>query len=78
VQVYHWSEVEAFAQIFYNPVERQALADHAHMQRYMQPAADRFAAIADEEQREEYCEKLSGSVAVYGFLRQIIPDIPPA
>ncbi len=36
-QVYHWSEVEAFAQIFYKPPERQSPADHAHMQRHLQP-----------------------------------------
>jgi type I restriction enzyme, R subunit len=29
-QVYHWSEVEAFAHIFYKPEARQASADHAH------------------------------------------------
>ena len=47
-QVYHWSEVEAFAQVFYKPTERQGSADHAHMQRHLQPAVDRFKAIADE------------------------------
>ena len=44
-QVYHWSEVEAFAQIFYKPPEQQSAADHAHMQRHLQPAVDRFKAI---------------------------------
>ncbi|HEY2383078.1 MAG TPA: type I restriction endonuclease [Terriglobia bacterium] len=37
-QVYHWSEVEAFAQVFYKPIERQGTSDHAHMQR---PSATR-------------------------------------
>ena len=41
-QVYFWSEVEAFAQVFYKPTERQGAADHAHMQRHLQPAVDRF------------------------------------
>src|SRR5207237_1773116 len=27
-QVYYWSEVEAFARIFYKPPERQSAADH--------------------------------------------------
>ena len=61
-QVYHWSEVEAFAQVFYKPLERQGAADHAHMQRHLQPAVDRFKAIADEAKREEFREKLSGYV----------------
>ena len=34
-QVYYWSEVEAFAQVFYKPPERQSPADHAHMQRHI-------------------------------------------
>ena len=72
-QVYHWSEVEAFAQVFYKPIERQGASDHAHMQRHLQPAVDRFSAIADEAPREEFREKLLGYVKVYAFLSQIIP-----
>jgi type I restriction enzyme, R subunit len=72
-QVYHWSEVEAFAQVFYKPTERQGAADHAHMQRHLQPAVDRFMAIADETKREGFREKLSGYVKVYAFLSQIVP-----
>jgi type I restriction enzyme R subunit len=77
MQVYYSSEVEAFAQIFYKPPERQSPADHAHMQRHLQPAVDRFKAIADEEQRTEFREKLSGYVKVYAFLSQIIPYADP-
>lgn len=76
-QVYHWSEVEAFAQIFYKPAERQNAADHAHMQRHLQPAVDRFKSIADEEKRRELREKLSGYVQLYAFLSQIIPYADP-
>jgi type I restriction enzyme R subunit len=76
-QVYHWSEVEAFAQVFYKPIDRQGAADHAHMQRHLQPAADRFKAIAEEAKREEFREKLSGYVKVYAFLSQIVPYADP-
>ncbi len=76
-QVYHWSEVEAFAQVFYKPIERQGPADHAHMQRHLQPAVDRFKAIADEGKRMEFREKLAGYVQVYSFLSQIIPYADP-
>jgi type I restriction enzyme R subunit len=72
-QVYHWSEVEAFAQVFYKPTERQGAADHAHMQRHLQPAVDRFKAITEEAKRDEFREKLSGYVRVYAFLSQIVP-----
>ena len=72
-QVYHWSEVEAFAQVFYKPAERQGAADHAHMQRHLQPAVDRFRAIDDEERRQAFRDKLAGYVRVYAFLSQIVP-----
>jgi type I restriction enzyme R subunit len=76
-QVYYWSEVEAFAQVFYKPLERQGAADHAHMQRHLQPAVDRFKAITDEGKREGFREKLSGYVRVYAFLSQIVPYADP-
>ena len=72
-QVYHWSEVQAFAQVFYKPVVRQGSADHAHMQRHLQPAVDRFKVIAKEEKRDEFRDKLSSYVKTYAFLSQIIP-----
>jgi len=76
-QVYHWSEVEAFARIFYKPVEQQGPADHAHMQRHLQPAVDRFKAVADAEKRDEFRDKLAGYVRVYAFLSQIVPYADP-
>jgi type I restriction enzyme, R subunit len=76
-QVYHWSEVEAFAQIFYKPEEKQTPADHTHMQRHLQPAVDRFKSMDEEEKREEFREKLKGYVRVYSFLSQIIPYADP-
>jgi type I restriction enzyme R subunit len=72
-QVYYWGEVEAFAKIFYKPVEKQSPADHAQMQRHLQPAVERFKAIDEEDRRTEFREKLSGYVKVYAFLSQIIP-----
>jgi len=76
-QVYHWSEVEAFARIFYRSPEKQSPADHAHLQRHLQPAVDRFKAINDEVLRSGFREKLSGYVKVYAFLSQIIPYADP-
>ena len=76
-QVYHGSEVEAFAQVFYKPTERQGAADHAHMHRHLQPAVDRFNAIDDEERRQAFRDKLAGYVRVYAFLSQIVPYADP-
>lgn len=72
-QVYYWTEVLAFASVFYRPHERQSSSDHAQMQRHLQPAVDRFTAIADDEPREEFRQKLGAYVRLYAFLSQIIP-----
>jgi type I restriction enzyme, R subunit len=73
LQIYHWSEVEAFARIFYRQPDRQNPADHAHMQRHLQPAVDRFKAIEDDEVRTAFRDKLGGYVRMYSFLSQILP-----
>jgi type I restriction enzyme R subunit len=73
VQVYHWDEVEAFARAFYKPAARQRPADHAEMERCLQPAVDRFREIPEHQKREEFRDKLRGYVNLYAFLSQIIP-----
>ena len=72
-QVYFWSEVEAFARVFYKAPARQIAQDHAHMQLHLQPAVDRFKAIEDETQRSKFRETLNAYVRIYAFLSQIIP-----
>lgn len=77
MQVYHWNEVEAFARIFYRPPGKQTAADHAHLQRHLQPAVDRFILLFDDELRTAFRDKLGGYVRVYAFLSQIIPYTDP-
>jgi len=77
-QVYFWSEVEAFARVFYKPAARQSAQDHAGMQLHLQPAVDRFKAIEDELKRSEFREKLKGYVHIYSFLSQIAPYCDPS
>jgi len=77
LQIYHWSEIEAFARIFYRQLDRQNPADHAHMQRHLQPAVDRFKAIDDDEVRTTFRDKLGGYVRMYSFLSQILPYADP-
>ena len=77
-QVYHWSEVEAFAEDLLSSRQRhQKASDHAAMQKQLQPAVDRFKAIVDEEQREAFREKLNGYTRVYAFMSQIVPYADP-
>jgi type I restriction enzyme R subunit len=71
-QVYFWSEVQAFAQVFYLPQYRQNPSDHARMQKHVQPAVDRFNGL-DEDKKEAFYEKLTAYVNFYSFISQIIP-----
>ncbi len=73
VQIYFWSEVEAFAKIFYRSPEKQNPSDHAHMLKHLAPAVDRFKALADDTKRVEFRDKLNSYVKLYAFLSQIIP-----
>jgi type I restriction enzyme R subunit len=77
MQIYHWSEVEAFARIFYRLPHKQNPADHAHLQRHLQPAVDRFKAISDQNLRGTFRDQLSGYVKLYAFLSQIMPYADP-
>ncbi len=72
-QVYFWSEVEAFARIFYCPAEQQNAGDHARLQQHLQPAVDRFRAMTEETVRTAFREKLGSYVKLYAFLSQIVP-----
>ncbi|MFZ2656744.1 MAG: type I restriction endonuclease [Victivallales bacterium] len=72
MQIYHWSEVEAFAHIFYLPPEKQSPVDHARMDKHIQPAVDRYNALKEDAQ-DEFHEKLTAYVRFYSFVSQIIP-----
>jgi type I restriction enzyme, R subunit len=72
VQVYYWSEVEAFAQVLYKPAIRERAADHAQLERHLQPAVDRFK-LLDHGEQQAFRDGLLGYVRMYGFLSQIIP-----
>ena len=72
-QVYYSREVEAFAQIFYLPPEKQKPADHARLEKCIQPALDRYNEIEEEDIRGLFRDKLGGFVRLYSFMSQIMP-----
>lgn len=72
MQVYFWSEVEAFAQVFYKDLNKQNPTDHARMQKYVQPAVDRYKSL-EEEKAKLFRDKITSFVNAYAFLSQIIP-----
>ena len=72
MQVYYWSEVEAFAQIFYLPQYRQNPSDHTRIHAHIQPAVDRYKAL-DQDKKDAFYEKLTAYIRFYAFVSQIIP-----
>lgn len=77
-QVYYWSEVEAFAKVFYKPESKHAASDHAQIEKHLQPSVDRFKGLQDDKTRLDFKDKLGGFVRVYAFLSQIMPYSDPA
>ncbi len=76
MRVYHESEVDAFAGIFYKPVARQRASDHKRMEKQLQPAVDRFKAL-DDDDRQFFRDRLRAYVNLYAFLSQIMPWTDP-
>ena len=72
MQIYHGSEVEAFAKVFYLPPAQQQPGDHARIEACLQPARDRFQGL-DEDDQTAFRDRLSAFVNLYAFLSQIIP-----
>lgn len=72
-KVYFVTEVEAFADAFFDPKRKQS-ALHAHLK----PAADRFKELEEEEQAQ-FRKDLATFLRMYDFLSQIIayddPDL---
>jgi type I restriction enzyme R subunit len=73
MQVYHFAEVDAFAAIFYQPATRHKPADHARLEKQVQPAIDRFRALESDDHRQEFRDKLRSYVSLYSFMSQIMP-----
>jgi len=72
-QVYHWSEVEQFAKVYFAGLRNSQPSVHARLQRLLQPAADRFADLSDDDARSEFRDKLSAYLRLYDFVSQIVP-----
>lgn len=72
VGVYFWSEVETFAQAFFNPKVKTQGALHG----VLKPAFDRFVDL-EEEPKELFRKDLGSFLRLYEFLSQIIPYNDP-
>ena len=72
MQVYHWSDVEAFAQAFFSAGSGGVQSIHVRLAGLLQPTVERFRELDDEGQKE-FRDRLQAFVNLYAFLSQIIP-----
>ena len=70
MQVYHWSEIEAFTQLFFSAGGAKRV--HAQLAGLLQPTVERFRELDDEGQ-QEFRDRLQAFVNLHAFLSQIIP-----
>lgn len=71
------SEVDGFAEVFYKLHTDKSLDDHPQLNSWLDPAVQRFSALANEdegtEKQEDFRGKLQAFQSIYSFLAQIVP-----
>ena len=76
-QVYWYSEIEAFARVYFKPNSKMAAKDQAELNAFIDPALDRFNAIETQEKKDEFKKGLRTWTNLYSFLAQIMPFQKP-
>lgn len=72
--VYHQSEVDAFAKVFYKPSKNIASPkEQGELYYHIDPAVDRFNGLADDDVKDEFKNSLTSYINLYSFLGQIMP-----
>lgn len=75
-QVYYTQEIEAFANVYFDPKTKLNNPKHQkHLYAFTDPAVDRFKGIAEEEKQDEFKKGLRTWTNLYAFLSQIMPFI---
>src|SRR5690625_5212353 len=75
-QVYWEQEIEAFANVYFDPETKlNSPKQQKHLYAFTDPAADRFRAIEEEEKQDEFKKGLRSWTNLYAFLSQIMPFI---
>ena len=72
-QIYLISEVDAFAKFYFNSTTKMTTQAQAKLYHYIDPAVDRFKALDNKEQQEEFKKSLRTWTNLYAFLAQIMP-----
>jgi len=70
-RIYDQTEVDRFAEVFFDPENTGTEGSHAKLSSLVQPARDKFVA-KDEETREEFRSTLRSFLRLYKFQSQIV------
>jgi type I restriction enzyme R subunit len=72
-EIYHQSEVDDFARVFYRPDSVSTPKEQGKLYSSIAPAVDRFQSLEDESAKDEFKKSLVSFVRLYSFLSQIMP-----
>lgn len=71
--IYHQSEVDDFARVFYQPNSIITPSEQGKLYSSIAPAVDRFRSLEGEAAKDEFKKSLVSFVRLYSFLSQIMP-----
>lgn len=75
-QVYWEQEIEAFANVYFDPKTKlNTPKQQKHLYAFTDPAVDRYRAITSEAKQDEFKKSLRSWTNLYAFLSQIMPFI---
>ncbi len=75
-QVYWTQEIDAFANVYFNPATKlNTDKQQKYLYAFTDPASDRFREIEEEEKKDEFKKGLRSWTNLYSFLSQIMPFI---
>jgi len=70
--VYTDSEIDAFAIVFFKETKNQANIDLAKLNGFVDPAVDRYNAMTENQDKEDFRNSLAKFIRLYSFLTHII------
>ncbi|MEA2104065.1 MAG: DEAD/DEAH box helicase family protein [Candidatus Cloacimonadota bacterium] len=72
-QIYWNSEINAFANHYFKSYENFTNKDQARLYSFIDPAVDRFKALEEQEEKNEFKKSLRTWLNLYAFFAQIMP-----
>ena len=76
-QIYWQSEIDAFSNVYFRNPKNITTKDQARLYSFIDPAIDRYKAIKDEDEKDEFKKSIRTWTNLYSFLAQIMPFREP-